>query len=214
MATSPDRRDRILDASEHLFAARGFAATTIKQIARRAGVNSALLYYYFTDKDTLYREMLQRLIRQMISSGMSELDRAQGPEQRLAAFVKRQARFLVEHPNLPKLMVREMADHDAARAEAIIAEMAATMFRGLCELIREGQHAKRFRADLAPEFAAISTISQIAYFAIARPAVAILLGYKRRQLPAATIAEFSDHAARFALSALAPARAAARRKAS
>ena len=215
MRPATDRRDRILVASEDLFASQGFAATTIKQIGERAGVNAALLYYYFADKDTLYREMLQRLIRQMITSGMAELDRAQSPDKRLDAFVRRQASFVFTHPNLPKLMVREMTDHEAARAEAIITELAATMFRGLCELIREGQRAKLFRADLRPEFAAISTISQVAYFAIARPAVGILLGHKRGQLPASTVGEFADHAAKFALAALAPARAGAtRRKAS
>ena len=206
------RRELILDASEHLFAAQGFDSTTIKQIGEHAGVNSALLYYYFADKDTLYRETLQRLIRQMIASGMSALDHNQAPDQRLDAFVRRQASFVFEHPNLPKLIVREMTDHEAARAETIIAEMAATMFRGLCELIREGQRAKLFRADLRPEFAAISTISQVAYFAIARPAVAILLGHKRGQLPASTVIEFAAHAARFALAALAPPRSGAIRR--
>src|SRR5687767_11327382 len=210
-----DSRDRILDASEHLFATQGFAATTIKQIGERGGVNAALLYYYFADKDTLYREMLQRLIRQMIASGMTALDRGQPPDKRLDAFVRQQASFVFGHPNLPRLIVREMLDHEAVRAEAIIAEMAATMFRGLCELIREGQRGKVFRADLKPEFAAISTISQVAYFAIARPAVSILLGHKRGQLPTSTITEFAEHAARFALAALAPPRSgASRRKAS
>jgi len=209
------RRELILDASEHLFATQGFASTTIKQIGEHAGVNSALLYYYFADKDTLYREMLQRLIRQMISFGMGALDVAEPPDQRLEGFVRRQAGFVFEHPNLPKLMVREMTDHEGARAEAIITELAATMFRGLCELIREGQRAKLFRADLRPEFAAISTISQVAYFAIARPAVGILLGHKRGHLPATTVTDFAEHAAKFALAALAPARSgASRRKAS
>ena len=208
------RRELILDASEHLFATQGFAPTTIKQIGERAGVNAALLYYYFADKDTLYREMLQRLIRQMIASGMSALDPGQPPDKRLDAFIRRQASFVFTHPNFPKLMVRELTDHEAARAEAIISELAATMFRGLCELIREGQRTKLFRADLKPEFAAISTIAQVAYFAIARPAVSILLGHKRGQLPASTVTEFSEHAARFALAALAPRSSTRRRKAS
>jgi DNA-binding transcriptional regulator YbjK len=53
---APDARSRdlILDAAERLFAAQGFARTTIKQIGREAGVNSALLYYYFADKHQLY----------------------------------------------------------------------------------------------------------------------------------------------------------------
>ncbi|MEP7176615.1 MAG: helix-turn-helix domain-containing protein, partial [Gemmatimonadales bacterium] len=62
VAADPSTRDLILDAAERLFADQGFARTTIKQIGRQAGVNSALLYYYFADKDRLYREVLARFI--------------------------------------------------------------------------------------------------------------------------------------------------------
>jgi AcrR family transcriptional regulator len=62
----PDTRHLILDAAERLFAAQGFPRTTIKQIGQAAGVNSALLYYYFGDKDRLYRSaaaVRPRLVR-------------------------------------------------------------------------------------------------------------------------------------------------------
>ena len=54
-------RDSILDAAEALFARQGFDATTIKDIGTAAGVNAALLYYYFTDKATLYEAVLRRM---------------------------------------------------------------------------------------------------------------------------------------------------------
>lgn len=57
--TGTASRDQILDAAEWLFAEQGYARTTIKQIGRAAGVNSALLYYYFTDKEELYQEALR-----------------------------------------------------------------------------------------------------------------------------------------------------------
>ena len=74
MASPADNstRDLILDAAERLFAAQGFTPTTIKQIGREAGVNSALLYYYFADKDQLYREVLQRFVSRLVSRTMSE----------------------------------------------------------------------------------------------------------------------------------------------
>jgi len=49
-------RERILEAAANLFAERGFQAATHAEIARRSGVNSALLNYHFTDKTTLYRK--------------------------------------------------------------------------------------------------------------------------------------------------------------
>ena len=70
-APTHNSRDQILDAAERLFAAQGFARTTIKDIGREAGVNSALLYYYFADKDQLYREVLRRFVSRLVARTMS-----------------------------------------------------------------------------------------------------------------------------------------------
>ncbi len=48
-------RRRILDASRELFATRGWAATPIDEVARRAGVTKGALYHHFRDKTDLLR---------------------------------------------------------------------------------------------------------------------------------------------------------------
>jgi TetR/AcrR family transcriptional regulator len=205
MASAADNstRDLILDAAERLFAAQGFTPTTIKQIGREAGVNSALLYYYFADKDQLYREVLQRFVSRLVSRTMRESAVAGDPEARVRAFVGAQAETLAANPHVPRLLVREMIDFDAAHAVEQIQRLAVTGFRRLCEMIEEGQHAGLFRADLDPRFAAISTIAQLAYFHIARPAIRLLLKEPAGQ-PAGEVARaFAGHAAEFAVSALA-----------
>ena len=59
MAEELDRRAQILDAAFEEFAAKGFKGATIKSIAGAAGVQSpALIYWYFPDKDALFREVL------------------------------------------------------------------------------------------------------------------------------------------------------------
>ncbi|WP_165874300.1 TetR/AcrR family transcriptional regulator [Rubrobacter taiwanensis] len=53
------RRERILDAAFEEFATKGFRGATIKSIARAAGLRSpALIYWYFPDKEALFREVL------------------------------------------------------------------------------------------------------------------------------------------------------------
>jgi AcrR family transcriptional regulator len=55
----PDRREQILEAGLRVFAERGFHRATIKEIAREAGIkSSALIYWYFEDKDDLFRAVL------------------------------------------------------------------------------------------------------------------------------------------------------------
>jgi TetR/AcrR family transcriptional regulator len=194
--------DVILDAAERLFARQGFTATTIKQIGNEAGVNPALLYYYYDSKETLYRAMLQRILGQLLVRGADAIERAGSHADRIRAFVRAQAMLLSEHPHFPQLFVREMVDHQAAHAEQAITGTAAAAFKRLCRVIEDGQRDGVFRRSLDPRFSAISIIAQVAYFVIARPAVGLLLGHGTGGPPADVSREFFAHAEAFALDAL------------
>ena len=200
--TLPETPTQILDAAERLFAERGFARTTIKAIAREAGVNSALLYYYFADKERLYREVLKRLMEKLVQHTSSRLQAGGTPEARLLAFVGAQAEVLAANPNLPRLLVRELAESDAVHAVEQIQHIAATTFTRLCDLVREGQKAGAFRPELDPRFAAISIVAQVAYFFVARPAVRILLAAGPDGPSPEVVRAYARHAAGFALAAL------------
>ena len=56
---SPDARRAVLDAARELFAELGFERTTMRAVAARAGVDPALIYHYFDDKDGLLFAALQ-----------------------------------------------------------------------------------------------------------------------------------------------------------
>jgi TetR/AcrR family transcriptional regulator len=195
-------KEQILDAAQRLFAVQGFSATTIKQIAQAAEVNSALLYYYFDDKEQLYHSVLERLASRLIGRTLGGLQANASPSERIAGFIEAQVETFMANPELPKLFMREMLDHDAAHAVEQIQHLAATSFKGLCDTIAEGQKQGTFRSDLDPKFAAISTVGQVVYFFLARPAVRILLGTSK-EISRQTALEFARHAADFTLAALA-----------
>jgi AcrR family transcriptional regulator len=200
--TSSSTRELILDRAEALFARAGFEPTTIKQIGTASGLNPALLYYYFANKEELYRAVLQRVAGELVARGRAGLDAAGTPELAIRGLVEAQVEFLLAHPNAPKLLVREMVDHDARHAEAIILQLATGIFRRLCELIQEGQRAGRFRPDVEPRFAAVSTIAQVVYFTIARPAIGLLFGAGAAGVSEAMARRFGRHAGEFAVRAL------------
>ena len=56
---SDDRRRAIVDAAVPLFARKGFAGTTTRELAAAAGVSEALLFRHFPSKQSLYREILR-----------------------------------------------------------------------------------------------------------------------------------------------------------
>lgn len=59
-------RGRILDAAERVFAARGFAGATTREIALAAGIQKRMLFYYFSSKDDLYRAVLERIVTDLV----------------------------------------------------------------------------------------------------------------------------------------------------
>lgn len=202
MAEPTDSRAAILDAAERCFADRGFPATTIKQIAGAAGVNTALLYYYFSDKQGLYHAVLERAFGGLVAEGLRGLEGGLDAPEAVRRFVRAQASYMRAHPALPQLLVRELVDNRAAYATTGISHVAATLFARLCEVIRAGQADGTFRRDLDPRLAAISIVSQVAYWHIARPAVGILLGFDAAGPAPELTDQFTQHAAEFALAAL------------
>jgi len=195
-------RDQILDAAEALFARKGLDPTTIKEIGAAAGQNPALLYYYFGSKEELYRAVLQRVMGGMVARGGAAFDAATNPEAAIRALVAAQMEFVLTHPHAPRLMVREMIDHEARQAEAMLLQVAAGLFERLCGVIEQGQREGRFRRDVEPRFAAISTIAQVVYFIVARPAIGLFFRQGARGVSEATARQFGRHAGEFAVRAL------------
>ena len=86
-------KDRILHAAEELFAAQGFATTSLRQVTSRADVNIAAVNYHFGSKDNLVNEVFRRRMDEMSAERLAALktaiDKHPGElEPVLAAFVE------------------------------------------------------------------------------------------------------------------------------
>ena len=86
-------KDRILHAAEELFAAQGFATTSLRQVTSRADVNIAAVNYHFGSKENLVNEVFRRRMDDMSRERLAALQRAVDAhpgqlEPILAAFVE------------------------------------------------------------------------------------------------------------------------------
>ena len=86
-------KDRILHAAEELFAAQGFATTSLRQVTSRADVNIAAVNYHFGSKENLINEVFRRRMDEMSRQRLSQLEQASKDrpgelEAVLAAFVE------------------------------------------------------------------------------------------------------------------------------
>ena len=103
----------VLEAAGQVFAERGFAQATSKEICERAGANSAAVNYYFGGKESLYEEVLIEAHRQFVS--LESLDEiiASGaaPREKLRAFLRQMLRTAADSAKLwgIKVFLRELA---------------------------------------------------------------------------------------------------------
>ncbi len=197
-------RGAILVAGTELFARQGLAATTIKAIAELAGVNSALIYYYFDDKDALYDAVLTDVVSRLPDALQAIASLAPTPRDALSAIIRGQAALFLSEPALPRLIARELADHEAAHATDVLQERARRLLDLIAGLIRAGQAAGSFNPAFEPELAAVSVMSQVNWFCIAGPAIERILDRPGIAKDPVAVQKFAEHVVQFSLAALAP----------
>lgn len=103
---SAPARPAILAAARHLFAQRGFAGTSVREIAEAAGVSKAAIYHHFRDKDRLYRVLLDEAIRTLTAAMKRVLDDGAARVQ-LARIVLLHLQFASDHADLLRMLVVE-----------------------------------------------------------------------------------------------------------
>src|SRR3954462_13338427 len=108
MATAEDKRRQILAAAVRVFAAQGFEATRVGDVAKEAGVAYGLVYHYFGSKDAVleavFREQWGRLLAAV---ALAEETGKTAPEQ-LGLVVKIVLRTWRDDPDLVRLLAREI----------------------------------------------------------------------------------------------------------
>ena len=165
---------RIVAAAEEIFAEQGLAGARMDEIARAAKVNKALLYYYFRSKEELHRFVLEALFSQL-RAGIEERDAAAlSPGKRLTAVIDNFFGFVVQHPNYPRLVQREMMNRGPS-LDWIVSEYYRPMHARLVRTIEEGMAAGEFRKVDAQNMA-LTVISTMVFYFSAAPVLSRILG--------------------------------------
>lgn len=126
-ATPPVTRDRILDEAEARFADRGFAATSMRDIAQGAGLTAASLYNHFAGKEALYEAVLQRGIRPLVDL-MRDLAAREPQPDAVDEVLRQVLEHLARRPHLPRLI-----HHEVVAGGGHIARLARDWVRPMME---------------------------------------------------------------------------------
>src|ERR1051325_4820809 len=162
----PEARANIIAAAEELFASRGFAGTSVRDITRRAGVTGAMLHYYFGNKDGLYQATLDHAVA-TIRSLISQSVEGPGPvRERLAQFIEAEATYILRHPNLARIVLRELLAGGDNLVKAF-QKYSVNNYALLRGIIQEGVRQKELR-PLDVELEPISLMGMIVIFQVFR----------------------------------------------
>ncbi len=107
MPSYDDRKDRLLAAAARTFAARGFAGTSMRDLARASAMSLAGMYYYVRGKDDLLYLIQKGCFEQVLAGGKAALLKETAPEARLEAFIRHHVTFFATHMAEMKVLAHE-----------------------------------------------------------------------------------------------------------
>jgi len=115
---------RILEAATDIFSEVGFNGARVDEIARRAGVNKAMIYYHIGDKGVLYAEVLHSAIGHVADSISGQIEAASTPEEKLRAYISAFAGAAEANPRMGPILLREVASGGQNLPELVVKDFA------------------------------------------------------------------------------------------
>jgi TetR/AcrR family transcriptional regulator len=171
-----ESRAAILKAAVGEFAEHGIAGARTDAIAREAGVNKALLYYYFKDKDALYEAVLDHVFSGLRARVMPVLESQLPPREKMLRYLGTYFDYIAANPRFPRVVQGEWVRSGAgtARMQRISKEYFRPIFEKLVGVLQEGIAAGEFRAVDPMDFVP-SVVAVIVFYFTSAPLMKTLL---------------------------------------
>jgi TetR/AcrR family transcriptional regulator, cholesterol catabolism regulator len=143
-----ERRDEILDIAAELFAARGFAATTVREIADAAGILSGSLYHHFDSKESMADELVRELLERVVAEYRSIVAAGNDPARTLRALVRAAFATIAGDRATVALMVNEWNLFVQQPRFAYLRDLEEETERLWVGVLEGGIRSGAFRSDL------------------------------------------------------------------
>jgi len=181
-ARDGDTERRILDAARVVFVRRGTAGARMQEIAQEAGVNQALLHYYFRSKDRLAEAVFRQVAGRLLPMVFEILGSDAEIEEKVERMVQLYLDSLARTPFLPGYILSELHHHPERATQLFTVAAGADPARFIAPILRKlgAQIAARVREGtmrpIAPEQLAINLISLCIFPFAARPFIQAAFG--------------------------------------
>jgi len=143
-----EKQQKIMEAAELLFAEQGFNGTSVRDIAEKAGVNLAMISYYFGSKDklleTLFAERTEKgkiKLEEIINRPVSALDKMY---QLIELYLDK----IMQQQCFHRILTREQVLSSGTHVADMILQLKRRNFELIQQIVEEGQRTGEFRKDV------------------------------------------------------------------
>jgi len=143
-----ERRDEILQIAAELFAERGFAATTVREIADAAGILSGSLYHHFDSKESMADELVHDLLDRVLAAYRRIVAESGDPEVALRGLVREAFNTIANERATVAVMVNEWNLFTQYPRFAYLQEIEQDTERLWVDVLERGAQSHVFRTDL------------------------------------------------------------------
>lgn len=173
-AIDKNTEKRILEAAKEIFLKKGFDGARMQEIADTAGINKAMLHYYFRSKDRLFESIFNMAIANLFpkvsSILLSELDF----EVKLRSFISEYIDFILKNPFLPNFIIHEMSSNPGRFIEHLAAIEIRPKLRLLQSQLNDKISSGEYR-NITIDQLIINVISMVIFPVAASPIIKHLL---------------------------------------
>jgi len=155
----------IIQTAEKLFSVTGFDGTSVRDIAHEAGVNVAMISYYFGSKDKLLEAVFEHKTNRMrlkVENLIQDKDLTN--QEKVNTLIEDYVEKFMCQPQFHKIMLREQLDDKQGGIAGMITELKKRNFATIKKLIQDGQRTGEFKRhiDIALMMATmVGTVSQM-----------------------------------------------------
>jgi AcrR family transcriptional regulator len=114
--------EKIFDAATEVFVEKGMDGARMQDIANHAGINKALLHYYYRTKDHLFNAVFEMIAGQMFKKFAPVFDEKLTLEEKIRFFFKEHISFLQKNPRLPAFLLNEI-NRNPSRIKRLIMQI-------------------------------------------------------------------------------------------
>jgi TetR/AcrR family transcriptional regulator, cholesterol catabolism regulator len=147
---SADRHNQILAVAAGLFASKGVAATTVREIADQVGILSGSLYHHFESKEAMVDEILAPYLKDLRARYKEVLSSRADPRSRLADLVVASLQVVEAHPHATEIYQSDVNYLSQFERFGYLKTAARDVRKAWIDVISDGIASGAFRTDLDP----------------------------------------------------------------